>query len=410
MLFSTAFIALAAPLLVSAAPIKRAAAGDLAVLQFADVLEQLESTFYAQALQKFKDSDFQAAGFSSAQIPIQQFTQIGGDEATHSTVLQAALTANGAQPITGCNFDFSSVLTDVTTMAATARLVENVGVGAYLGAASLIADPSLLTAAASILTVEARHQTILNVLNGATAIPQAFDIALTPPQVLALAGPFISGCDLGVAPNPSLAVTNTGPIQPGTSLTFQSAAINGTVPESNLFCQMLVGGAPTSISLPFNQCVVPDGINGPVAIFVTCDSQPLAADVVTQATDSIVAGPTMAFIDTQADLLGQSVNSAAANSTNSTSSVSSIPPSTTTITPAQASAAIASAPTITLTNSKPSATGSSASATPTASGAPTSGAVAAEPADNAAGAPILFSGPSPDGNVVVNGWSNLAQS
>jgi hypothetical protein len=111
---------------------------------------------------------------------------------------QAALTANGAQPITGCKFDFSSVLTDVTTMAATARLVENVGVGAYLGAASLIADPSLLTAAASILTVEARHQTILNVLNGATAIPQAFDIALTPPQVLALAGPFISGCELGV--------------------------------------------------------------------------------------------------------------------------------------------------------------------------------------------------------------------
>jgi hypothetical protein len=57
-------------------------------IEFADVLEQLESTFYAQALQKFKESDFQAAGFSSAQIPIQQFTQIGGDEATHSTVLQ----------------------------------------------------------------------------------------------------------------------------------------------------------------------------------------------------------------------------------------------------------------------------------------------------------------------------------
>jgi hypothetical protein len=407
MLFSTAFIALAAPLLVSAAPIKRAAAGDLAVLQFADVLEPLESTFYAQALQKFKEPDFLAAGFSSAQIPIQQFTQIGGDEATHSTVLQAALSANGAQPVTGCNFDFSSVLTDVTTMAATARLVENVGVGAYLGAASLIADPSLLTAAASILTVEARHQTMLNVLNGATAIPQAFDIALTPPQVLALAGPFISGCDLGVTPNPSLAVTNTGPIQPGTSLTFQSAAINGTVPEGDLFCQMLIGGAPTSISLPFNQCVVPDGINGPVAIFVTSDSQPLAADVITQATNSIVAGPTMAFIDTQPDFLAQTVNTAAANSTNSTSSVSSVPPSTTTITPAQASAAIASAPTITLTNSKPSPTGSSASATPTASGAPASGAVAAAPADSAAGSPI---GPSPDGNVVVNGWSNLAQS
>jgi hypothetical protein len=256
-------------------------------------------------------------------------------------------------------------------MAATARLVENVGVGAYLGAASLIADPSLLTAAASILTVEARHQTILNVLNGATAIPQAFDIALTPPQVLALAGPFISGCELGVTPNPSLAVTNTGPIQPGTALTFQSAAINGTVPEKDLFCQMLVGGSPTSISLPFDQCVVPEGIDGPVAIFVTCDSQPLAANVVEQATNAIVAGPTMAFIDTQTDVLGQTIrpttgSSATGSSTNGTGSVSSAPPSTTTISPAEASAAIADVSTI---NLNPSATGtsSSASATPTES-------------------------------------------
>jgi hypothetical protein len=89
-------------------------------------------------------------------------------------------------------------LTDVKTMATVARLVENVGVGAYLGAANLIVDPSILTAAATILTVEARHQTILNVLNGGTAIPQAFDIPLVPQEVLALAGAFISGCDVGI--------------------------------------------------------------------------------------------------------------------------------------------------------------------------------------------------------------------
>ena len=83
-------------------------------------------------------------------------------------------------------------------MAKVARLVEYVGVGAYLGAAHLVQDPVLLTAAASIVTVEARHQSILNVLNSGTAIPQAFDIPLLPQEVLALAGGFISGCDVGI--------------------------------------------------------------------------------------------------------------------------------------------------------------------------------------------------------------------
>jgi hypothetical protein len=85
-------------------------------------------------------------------------------------------------------------------MAATARVVEAVGVGAYLGGATLITDPVLLDSAGSILTVEARHQTILNILSSTgTAVPSAFDIALTPSEVLALAGPFIDGpCDLGI--------------------------------------------------------------------------------------------------------------------------------------------------------------------------------------------------------------------
>lgn len=84
-------------------------------------------------------------------------------------------------------------------MAATARVVENLGVAAYLGAAHLISDPVLLTDAASIVTVEARHQTVLNILNGGSAIPQAFDIPFSPSEVLAVASPFISGCEIPIA-------------------------------------------------------------------------------------------------------------------------------------------------------------------------------------------------------------------
>jgi rubrerythrin len=211
-------LALSAPLLALAAPMKyprAASANDITVLsayyfvcwlhrahsvfsEFANVLEQLETEFYKQALAKFQESDFTAAGFVSASVPVQQFNAIAVDEATHTTVLASVLRSLGQEPVSGCKFDFSTVLTDVKTMAPVARLVENVGVSAYLGGAALIDDRQILVAAATILTDEARHQTVLNMLNGGVAIPSAFDIPLAPSQVLAIAGGFISGCDLGI--------------------------------------------------------------------------------------------------------------------------------------------------------------------------------------------------------------------
>ena len=88
------------------------------------------------------------------------------------------------------------MLTNVQTALGTARVFEDVGVGAYLGATVLIQSPDILLDAGSIMTVEARHQTILNILNDGTAIPQPFDLALSPQEVLSLVNGFISGCDL----------------------------------------------------------------------------------------------------------------------------------------------------------------------------------------------------------------------
>ena len=72
-----------------------------------------------------------------------------------------------------------------------------------------------------------------------------------------------------------------------------------------LFCQMLAGGLPFSISLPVGECVVPEGITGPVALFITSDPQPLINNPVNRATDKLVAGPTIAFIDNRPQILGQ---------------------------------------------------------------------------------------------------------
>ncbi|KAH8094764.1 ferritin-like domain-containing protein [Phellopilus nigrolimitatus] len=392
------------PFLASSAaglPVRRQAAAnssDLLVLKFANVLEQLETTFYTQALQKFQASDFLAAGFSDASVPVQQFQAIMSDESTHTTILASTIQSLGDTAISGCSFDFSTVLASVTTMAPVARLVENVGVGAYLGAARLITDPVILTDAASIVTVEARHQTILNLLNGGTAIPSAFDIPLLPQEVLAIAGSFISGCSVGIDALPALTVTNTGTVGAGTSLSFSFAAQSSMSNTSALSCQMLAGGMPFSLSLPYSQCVVPAGLNGPVAIYVTNDTQPLNNNVRDRFTGNIVAGPTMAFIDGTPDALGNLARtvSGASNSTsgsNSTNAASSAA-STSTITPDAASSIVASA-SASATAAAPAGSGSAMSGMSGMSGS------ALPPTANST------TGPSKDGAVMVNGWSSV---
>ena len=108
---------------------------------------------------------------------------------------------------------------------------------------------------------------------------------------------------------------------------------------------MLLGGQPTSIPFPFNSCVVPSGLNGPVAVFITSDGQPLINNVIDRATTQLVAGPMLTFIDTQPQILGETVGIASgSNSSNSSSSSGSGSTITTqTISPAQASAIISGA-------------------------------------------------------------------
>jgi len=49
-------------------------------------------------------------------------------------------------------------------------VIEQAGVGAYLGAAPLVSDPAILSAAGSILTTEARHQSLLSLLGGSAPL------------------------------------------------------------------------------------------------------------------------------------------------------------------------------------------------------------------------------------------------
>lgn len=207
-------------------------------------------------------------------------------------------------------------------MAAVARLVEHVGVAAYMGGANLVNDRGILAAAAQILPIEARHQSFLNTLAGASTVPQAFDVALTPQDVLGIAGAFISGCDVAgelsqtlgasIIPNQPLALKNQGQILAQTLLEFDSPVFS-QVNVADLSCQMLVGGAAASISLPLSQCIVPDNLNGPVWIWITSNNQPLNANIAQRDATTIVAGPTAIFLDNQADALGALVRNVNGN-------------------------------------------------------------------------------------------------
>ena len=70
---------------------------------------------------------------------------------------------------------------------------------------------------------------------------------------------------------------------------------------------MIAGGMPISIALPLSECVVPSSVVGPVAVFVTSDNQPLVNNVVFRTDISVVAGPTIIFIDSVSEEIGSIV-------------------------------------------------------------------------------------------------------
>ncbi|MEO6525897.1 MAG: ferritin-like domain-containing protein [Gemmatimonadaceae bacterium] len=161
------------------------AAGDVAVLQFAYVLEQLEADFYSRVVSAFTGSNFTAAEQTL-------LTDIRNHEVIHRDFFKALLGSNGEFTITptysGLNFQ------DRATFLAAAKTFEDLGVAAYNGAAQYLTTADNLTIAGKIVSVEARHASaIRDLLNPKSAdfAPRAFDDALSPIKSAAAAQDFI---------------------------------------------------------------------------------------------------------------------------------------------------------------------------------------------------------------------------
>ena len=121
--------------------------GDIAVLNFAVALEQLEATFYTEVLK----APWPAMTVEELTI----LRDIRDHERIHRDFLRAVL---GASAIRGLDLDFSSVtLSDRSNVLQTARTLEDLAVTAYNGAAKLVSSEDHLAILAKIASVEARH-------------------------------------------------------------------------------------------------------------------------------------------------------------------------------------------------------------------------------------------------------------
>jgi rubrerythrin len=159
---------------------------DLDALNYALTLEHLEYSFYRDGVGLF------TFGADSRGMSIDDnLAAIRDHEGEHVTTLSEVITDLGGTPVEEARYDFGDAYDDPAAFLLTAAALENTGVSAYDGAAQFITDPDLLTAAGSIVAVEARHASYLNLLNGDVPFPSAFETPRTPMAILEIAGPFI---------------------------------------------------------------------------------------------------------------------------------------------------------------------------------------------------------------------------
>jgi rubrerythrin len=156
---------------------------DIIVLNFALVLEYLESTYYDRGLRE-------VSGLSSDAKEL--VTQLRDDEEAHVDALIETVEKLGGKRAQRPKFDFSSAYTDEKTFLQTANVLEDTGVSAYNGAAPMLSLTAVKAAAGSIVQVEARHAALIRLLRDEDPSPRAFDKASNQADVLEAIKPFIT--------------------------------------------------------------------------------------------------------------------------------------------------------------------------------------------------------------------------
>jgi len=127
-------------------------------------------------------------------------TEIMNDEAAHVTFFQKALTQAKASPRPKPTFK-GLAQANQRDFATMSRTLENTGIAAFLMAMPAISNQDYTAAAASILTIEARHAGFVDFLLGQPLSENgAFDKAASHAEIITAVSPFIESLNGGPDP------------------------------------------------------------------------------------------------------------------------------------------------------------------------------------------------------------------
>jgi hypothetical protein len=152
-----------------------ASSGDVAVLNFALVLEYLQSSFYTEA-ERSKALHGKAEDAAK---------RLGSVERAHVTAFKGLL---GRKAVKRPAFNFRGTTEAQRAFLKTAVAFEDLAVAAYKGQAPRLRSKQVLAAAVSIHSVEARHAAWMRFLFGVQPAVNAFDDAESKAEIERVVG------------------------------------------------------------------------------------------------------------------------------------------------------------------------------------------------------------------------------
>jgi hypothetical protein len=156
--------ALLAAVALPSPALAKTAAGDVSILNFALLLEELQAVFYTEVE---RNKVLHGALAEQARI-------VGTHERAHVQALRKALGSKAAKrPF----FDFGNAVESPAAFRRTAVAFEDLAVAAYKGQAPHLKSKEILAAALAIHSVEARHAAWIRRLAGKPPAANAFDDA-----------------------------------------------------------------------------------------------------------------------------------------------------------------------------------------------------------------------------------------